>query len=88
MARVKVIRTLATSAGAAAGRVTLSSRSRRLAPNTRHTCSRPGCTSRMPVAVFTNTMKYTNRAAMMTFGRVPRPNQRMNSGASAILGIE
>jgi hypothetical protein len=42
----------------------------------------------MPVAVFTNTMKYTNRAAMMTFGRVPRPNHRMNSGASAILGME
>jgi hypothetical protein len=57
IARVTVIRMLATIAGAAEGSVTFSSRSRRLAPSTRHTRSSPGCTSRMPVAVLTNTTK-------------------------------
>ena len=47
-----------------------------------------GLTSRTPAKVLRNTRKNTISADIAIFDSMPMPNQRMSSGASAILGMQ
>src|ERR687896_177264 len=88
MAREKVSRTLASTAGAAPGNTTARTSRGPRAPSTRDTSIRPGLMPRIPAIVLTSTTRKTISAASRTFGSAPRPNHMMNMGARAILGIE
>src|SRR5437773_3285179 len=86
-AKPTLVRRLAKIHVSAEGSSTCRIMWRGLAPRMRALLTRSRSTSRSPVKVLKNTTKKTSEMTMTTFDRSPRPNQRMNNGASTTRGM-
>ena len=73
--------------GTADGSDTLKKIWRSLAPNERSISIRRSLVVRSPASVLMVTGKNTRRMTISTFDQMPMPNHRMNSGASAMVGV-
>ena len=82
-----VMRSPATTNGMAFGSTTFRNTAAGVAPMTRTTFTRPPLTVPRPAIVLRYTTKNTKVAARMTLGKMPMPNHRIISGASAIFGV-
>ena len=73
--------------GTADGSDTLTKICRWVAPNERSISIRRSLVVRKPASVLMTTGKNTKRITTSTFDHTPIPNHRMNSGASAMVGV-
>src|SRR4051812_29957621 len=73
--------------GSACGRLILKKVCSRLAPMERDRSIMSGSTDLKPITVDTTTGKKPSRKALITFGKMPKPNHTTNSGAIATLGM-
>ena len=73
--------------GSAEGSMTLRKICRRFAPKLRTVSMSCWLVVRMPASVLMMIGKTTSRATTITFETMPMPNHRMNSGASATVGV-
>ena len=87
-ATVTAIFSEAKKYGMARGRPTFRIMSSGRAPSARSTSFNSGSTVAMPVATFTTMGKKEIRKAVITAGQTPMPNQMINTGTTATLGME
>ena len=73
--------------GSADGSDTLKKIWLRLAPKLRSISIRRSLVVRSPASVLMVTGNSTRKITTSTFDQMPMPSQRMNSGASAIVGV-